>query len=50
MLLLVCLLQLGCACTPHGVRCDGRLEPINTAAASHPGRSGANADSGSGVP
>ncbi|HLY52984.1 MAG TPA: hypothetical protein VKQ31_08255 [Steroidobacteraceae bacterium] len=32
-LLLVCLIQLACACTPHEVRCSGRLEPINAAAA-----------------
>ncbi len=47
---LVCLVQLACACTPPEVRCDGRLEPINAAAASHGGTSGAAADSGSGVP
>jgi hypothetical protein len=32
---LVCLaLCLGlCACTPHGVRCEGPLQPINTPSA-----------------
>jgi hypothetical protein len=33
MLLLVCLVELACACTPHGVRCSGPLEPVNTSTA-----------------
>lgn len=33
ILLLVCLAQLVCGCTPHALRCDGHLEPINAAAA-----------------
>jgi hypothetical protein len=39
-LLYICLAALLSACTPHEVRCEGRLEPINaaagTAAAAHP--------------
>ena len=31
-LLLVCLAQLVCGCTPHTVRCDGHLERINASA------------------
>jgi hypothetical protein len=31
--LLVWLAQLVCGCTPHEVRCDGHLEPINRPAA-----------------
>jgi hypothetical protein len=50
MLLLVCLVQLACACTPHEVRCDGRLERINAAATSRGATSGAGANSASGVP
>lgn len=40
MLLLFCLMQLACACTPHEVRCTGRLEPINasTLAKGAPGK------------
>ena len=49
VLLLVCLAQLACACTPHDVRCNGRLEPINAVAASRTS-AGTGADSGSGVP
>ena len=33
-LLLFWVVVLACACTPHEVRCDGRLKPINGAAAS----------------
>jgi len=29
-LCLLCLAAFTAACTPHVVRCDGRLEPINT--------------------
>lgn len=32
ILFLLCLAQLACACTPHEVRCGGRLEPINASA------------------
>lgn len=34
-LLLVCLIQLACACTPHEVRCSGRLEPVNASTATN---------------
>ena len=27
----ISLIVLACACTSHGVRCDGRLQPINLA-------------------
>lgn len=27
--LLFCLSAIVCACTPHEVRCEGHLEPIN---------------------
>lgn len=30
---LVCLLFLLCGCTAHDVRCDARLQPINSPAA-----------------
>jgi hypothetical protein len=33
VLLLLCALTFVCACTPHEVRCEGRLEPINPSAA-----------------
>jgi len=33
MRLLYCLLLVLSACTSHAVRCDGRLQPINPAAA-----------------
>jgi hypothetical protein len=49
-LLLFCLAQLACACTPHEVRCDGRLEPINESAATTGAASGTAAGSASGVP
>jgi hypothetical protein len=50
VLLLVCLAQLACACTPHEVRCDGRLESINSPAVSRTTAAAAGADSASGVP
>ena len=31
-LLLIGLASLVCACTPHEVRCESRLEPINVPA------------------
>jgi hypothetical protein len=31
-LLFICLAALVSACTPHEVRCEGRLEPINAPA------------------
>ena len=48
-LMLFCLAQLACACTPQEVRCDGRLEPINISAATPPAAP-ASADSLAGVP
>ena len=30
---LLCVLLLLCGCTPHEVRCDGRLEPVNVPSA-----------------
>ena len=30
--LLTCVVALACACTPHEVRCDGHLQPINATA------------------
>lgn len=47
--MLFCLAELACACTPHEVRCDGRLEPINVSAATSPAAP-ARADSAAGVP
>lgn len=49
-LLLICLAQLTCACTPHEVRCDGRLEPINTSRAETGGASATAAGSVSEIP
>jgi hypothetical protein len=48
--LLVCLAQLACACTPHEVRCDGSLEPINASVAATSEAARAATDSSSGVP
>ena len=48
--LLVCLAQLACACTPHEVRCDGSLEPINASAAGTSAAVRAASDSSAGVP
>jgi len=48
--LLVCLVQLACACTPHEVRCDGALEPINAFAGKPGAVFRAAADSAPGVP
>ena len=48
--LLICLAQLASGCTPHGVRCDGRLEPINASAATPAAASGSSARSAPGVP
>lgn len=50
MLLLACLVLLACACTPHEVRCDGRLEPINRSARMPGDGPGAGTGSSSGVP
>lgn len=49
-LLFICLAQLTCACTPHEVRCDGRLEPINTSRAETGGTSATAAGSVSEIP
>jgi hypothetical protein len=50
MLLLACLTQLVCACSPHEVRCDGRLEPINASVPATKATPGTAASSSSGVP
>jgi hypothetical protein len=49
-LVLFCLAQFACACTPHEVRCDGRLEPINASVPTTRAASGTAAGSVSGVP
>lgn len=33
MLCLICVIALACACAKHRVRCDGRLELINSPSA-----------------
>jgi len=50
MLLLICLAQLSSACTPHEVRCDGRLEPINASVPATGVAPGTAAASSSDVP
>ena len=49
-LLLLGLAGLVCGCTPHEVRCDGRLEPINVSTPAPPAAPASGAGSLPGVP
>jgi hypothetical protein len=49
-LLLLGLAGLVCGCTPHEVRCDGRLEPINVSTPAPPAAPAPGAGSLPGVP